>query len=128
MKPKGRLLERIREHDRLSTWQGELAQPTHTGYGRNTLCGDEVWLTLKVSEGVIEQIRFRGRGCVISQACASMLCEGAEGQSVEQILKMSAEELLDFEIAQLSIHKKQCALTAFQALQRILADTVLARK
>jgi len=120
-------MNRILEHDRLSTWRGELAQPTHAGYARNALCGDEVWLSFLVTSGVIEQMRFRGRGCVISQACASMLCEGVEGLSVEQILNMSAEELLDFEITQLSIHKQQCALTAFQALQRTLADAELAR-
>lgn len=113
-------MERILEHDRLSTWRGELGQPTHTGYARNTVCGDEVWLSLEVSNGVVEQIRYRGRGCVISQACASMLCEGVEGFSVEQILNMSAEELLDFEIMKLSIHKQQCALVAFQGLQQTL--------
>jgi len=113
-------VERILEHDRLSTWRGELDQPTHTGYARNSLCGDEVWLDLQVANGVIKQIRFHGRGCVISQACASMLCEGVEGLSVEQISNMPADELLNFEITHLSIHKQQCALTAFQALQRTL--------
>jgi len=45
----------------------------------NPLCGDEIDLSLRISDGAIDAIGFQGRGCSISQASASMLCEAVSG-------------------------------------------------
>ncbi|GIX04298.1 MAG: hypothetical protein KatS3mg114_0167 [Planctomycetaceae bacterium] len=76
-------MDRIAEHDRRSTWRGSLSYPMHTGYVRSPLCGDEVWIDLVLADGVVQEVRFRGQGCLVSQACASMLCEVTEGKSVD---------------------------------------------
>jgi len=47
----------------------------------NPLCGDEVTLTLRVRDGNLEDVGFTGRGCSISQASASMMCEEVAGRS-----------------------------------------------
>jgi nitrogen fixation NifU-like protein len=47
----------------------------------NPLCGDEVTLTLRVKDGAVEDVGFTGRGCSISQASASMMCEEVAGRS-----------------------------------------------
>jgi nitrogen fixation NifU-like protein len=47
----------------------------------NPLCGDEVTLTLRVKDGTVEDVGFQGRGCSISQASASMMCEEVAGRS-----------------------------------------------
>jgi nitrogen fixation protein NifU and related proteins len=49
----------------------------------NPLCGDEVTLTLRVRDGNVEDVGFTGRGCSISQASASMMCEEVAGRSSE---------------------------------------------
>ncbi|HXA28599.1 MAG TPA: SUF system NifU family Fe-S cluster assembly protein [Candidatus Angelobacter sp.] len=49
----------------------------------NPLCGDEVTLTLRVKDGRVEDVGFTGRGCSISQASASMMCEEVAGRSSE---------------------------------------------
>jgi nitrogen fixation protein NifU and related proteins len=49
----------------------------------NPLCGDEVTLTLRVKDGNVEDVGFTGRGCSISQASASMMCEEVAGRSSE---------------------------------------------
>lgn len=108
--------DRIAEHDRCPTWRGSPSRPTHTGYARNPLCGDEVSVDLEVVEDVIRHIRFRGQGCVVSQACASMLCEGVEGKSIEELLKAMPEELMEFEFRELTMNRQRCALVGYEAL------------
>ena len=49
----------------------------------NPLCGDEIDLTLRFNGGDIAEIGFEGRGCSISQASASMLCEAVAGMAAE---------------------------------------------
>lgn len=114
------MIDRVSEHDRLSTWHGALNRPTHVGFARNPLCGDEVWVDLEVAGCTISQARFHGQGCVVSQACASMLCEGIEEKVVDELLTMTAEQVMDFAIHALSMNRQRCALTAWEALLRAL--------
>jgi nitrogen fixation NifU-like protein len=50
----------------------------------NPLCGDEIDLSLRLRDGAVEAIGFQGRGCSISQASASMLCDSVEGMRVAE--------------------------------------------
>jgi nitrogen fixation NifU-like protein len=52
--------------------------------GANPLCGDEIRVSLRVRDGVVEDVRFDGRGCSISQASASMMTELVKGKRVEE--------------------------------------------
>ena len=64
--------------------------------GQNPLCGDEIAITLSFNGGdTIEDIRFAGRGCAISQAAASMLTDLVKGRPVREVASMPTEELLD---------------------------------
>ena len=112
--------DRLEEHDRLATWRGALNRPTYFGFARNALCGDEIWLHLEVVNDSIRQASFHGQACVVSQACASMLCEGSEGQPVDEVLASTAEQLMDFAIRELTINRQRCALTAWEALFQAL--------
>ena len=103
-------------HDQLATWRGTLNRPTFVGFARNSHCGDEVWLDLEVVKNSIRQARFHGQGCVVSQECASMLCEGIEGRSVDEIVVLTAEQLMNFDFRNLSIDQQRCALTPCEAL------------
>jgi nitrogen fixation protein NifU and related proteins len=49
----------------------------------NPLCGDEIDLSYRLDGGIVAEIGFMGRGCSISQASASMLCEAVTGMSIE---------------------------------------------
>lgn len=59
----------------------------------NPVCGDEITLSLRVKEGVIEQARFRGQGCSISQASASMMAQIVEGKRLEEAESLYARFL-----------------------------------
>ncbi len=56
---------------------------THMAEGYNPLCGDHLWVYLKVDqEGVIEEVTFEGSGCAISKASASLMTMELKGKSV----------------------------------------------
>jgi nitrogen fixation NifU-like protein len=60
----------------------------------NPLCGDEVEIQIRVGEGQkIEDIRFVGKGCAISQASASMLTELAKGKQLEWVKEVGKEDV-----------------------------------
>ena len=50
--------------------------------GSNPLCGDQIQITLTLTDEKVEQIGFTGSGCAISQASASMMTEFVQGRSV----------------------------------------------
>jgi nitrogen fixation protein NifU and related proteins len=61
----------------------------------NPLCGDEIEMQVRVSpeKDRIEEIRFIGKGCAISQASASMLTEMAKGKSLEWVKALSRDDI-----------------------------------
>lgn len=65
----------ILDHYRRPRNQGALEHPTHSVALTNPLCGDEIDLDVRVEGDVIRDVRFRGRGCSISQAAASMMTQ-----------------------------------------------------
>jgi nitrogen fixation NifU-like protein len=55
----------------------------------NPLCGDEIDLSYRLADGTVAAIGFTGRGCSISQASASMLCEAVTGMSVDDAARLA---------------------------------------
>ncbi len=55
----------------------------------NPLCGDEIDLSYRLENGTVVAIGFKGRGCSISQASASMLCEAVTGMSVDAATQLA---------------------------------------
>jgi nitrogen fixation NifU-like protein len=55
----------------------------------NPLCGDEIDLSLRLHNGAIAAIGFTGRGCSISQASASMLCEAVSGITTAEAARLA---------------------------------------
>jgi nitrogen fixation NifU-like protein len=56
--------------------------------GYNPLCGDRLSLYLKVEDGVIEDASFRGSGCAISKASASMMTDSVKGKTLSEARDM----------------------------------------
>jgi nitrogen fixation protein NifU and related proteins len=57
---------------------------THEADGRNPLCGDTFTVFVEVEDGRIKDIGFRGQGCAISTASASMMTESVKGMTVDE--------------------------------------------
>ncbi|MGH7608713.1 MAG: Fe-S cluster assembly sulfur transfer protein SufU [Candidatus Dormibacteria bacterium] len=74
--------EIILDHYRHPRHRGPVAPADTTSHGHNPLCGDEVDVTVRVRDGMVEAIGFDGEGCSISMAAASMMAEQVGGKSL----------------------------------------------
>jgi nitrogen fixation NifU-like protein len=64
--------------------------------GINPQCGDEIEIQLKLENGNISKVGFRGQGCAISRASASLLCDSLVGKSIEEATQAAQAVLADF--------------------------------
>ena len=75
--------EIILDHYRSPRNRGELpSPPAHRTEGFNPLCGDEIILTVQLSDGRIDDVKVAGHGCSISQSSASLMTGAVKGRSV----------------------------------------------
>lgn len=109
--------ENILEHYRHPRNQGTLEHPDITYEDANPLCGDRIRMDLNVKDGRIDAVRFSGHGCSISQAAASMLSEKIEGQSLEEVRKLSKDDVLEMLGIELGPVRLKCALLALKTLK-----------
>jgi nitrogen fixation NifU-like protein len=101
--------------------RGSCPGATHADEGSNPLCGDVVRIELRIDpQGQIEEGWFEGRGCVVSQASASMLMEKVEGMTRDQARQFSAQQMLDLYGARLTPNRQKCCLLSWKVLQGAL--------
>mgnify|MGYP001613248401 FL=1 len=56
--------------------------------GYNESCGDDVRLSVKLtSDKRIEDVRFQGKGCAISQSSSSMMTDSLKGKTIEEAIE-----------------------------------------
>ena len=111
--------EQILEHYKRPRNYGELSNPTFTHYGENPLCGDEITIDVKLDEEatVIEEVRFRGDGCAISQAAASLLTGQLSGMSLEEVYDLETDDMVDLLGVDISPMRIKCAVLAEKVVQ-----------
>src|SRR6202158_3500946 len=83
----------------------------------NPLYGDVIAMDFKVTNGVIEDVRFHGRGCAISQASASLLTERLKGMPLDEAKKIGKDDVLGELGIQISPARIKCALLSLKVLK-----------
>ena len=79
----------ILDHSRRPRNFGELSDATVRVHGDNPACGDEIYLAVKFNlAGGLEDIKFTGHGCAISQASASLMTMKLKGKSRGEVNEM----------------------------------------
>lgn len=77
--------EVILDHNKNPRSFGRLDSPTASAHGRNPLCGDDYFVDLEVApDGRIVRSAFKGSGCAISKASASMMMTLIQGKSAAE--------------------------------------------
>jgi len=109
--------EYILDHYKNPRNYGRLDNPDITHEEDNPLCGDVVGMDFRVQEGVIEDIRFHGRGCAISQASASLLTERLKGMALDDAKKIDKNDVLGELGIQISPARIKCALLSLKVLK-----------
>jgi len=87
----------------------------------NPLCGDDIELYIKLNrDREVEDIKFRGKGCAISIASASLMTELLKGKKLDELLSFTKKDLLDalgIETLGLNPVRIKCALLPYKALK-----------
>ena len=109
--------EVILDHYKNPRGHGVIEGADAAAEGQNPLCGDEVSIFVSFDGETIEDVKFRGRGCAISQAATSMLMEMIRGRSAQEVADMSREELLDEVGIPLTPVRLKCALLGLGVLK-----------
>ena len=113
--------EYILDHYRNPRNYGTLTNPTAHAEDSNPLCGDQLAMDLVVDGDRVSEVRFKGRGCAISQASASMLSEMIEGKTVKEVVQLGKDDVLEALGISISPARTKCAFLALRVLHRSLA-------
>ena len=129
--------EIILDHNKNPRNYGNLKDATIIKEGFNSLCGDHLFLYLKIENNLIVDISFKGEGCAISVASASMMSESVKGKTVEDAIIVftkfhemltkeksdkSLDKLLIFEGVKAFPSRIKCATLIWQTLLSALKD------
>ena len=109
--------EDILDHYENPSNYGTLEKPDISYEDDNPLCGDQIRMDLEVEDGVIKDVRFCGHGCTISQAAASMLTEEVKGQALEDVKKLTKDDILKMLGIPLGPVRLKCGLLALKVLK-----------
>lgn len=80
----------ILEHNKNPRNFRDIEDADKTADGRNPLCGDALRVYVKMENDVVSDVAFKGSGCAISKASASMMTQAVKGKNREE-----AEQLFD---------------------------------
>jgi nitrogen fixation protein NifU and related proteins len=114
--------EVILDHYKNPRGHGTLDDPDVMAEGQNPLCGDEVSIYVSFESGsdIIDEVKFSGRGCAISQAATSMLMEMVQGRSASEVATMTKDDLLEELGIPLTPVRLKCAILGLTTLKLAL--------
>lgn len=132
--------EVILDHSRRPRNFGVLEEPDVVVHGDNPACGDEIHLGVKFSgDGQLQELKFSGQGCAISQASASMMTMKLKGKTRVEAAEMTrrfkdlvtgqgasqSKNLGDLQFLQgvrRFPQRVKCAMLAWRAVEQALAQ------
>ncbi len=111
---------------------GKIADPSGIGKVGNVVCGDVMWLYLKVVKGkkgqeIIKNATFESFGCVAAIATSSITTELVKGKTLSEALAMSHKDVTDA-LGGLPLIKIHCSLLAVDALTEAIYDYLVKTK
>lgn len=105
---------------------GEMKNPDGIGKVGNPVCGDMMWLYIKVEKDKkgkekIKDIKFRTFGCAAAIATSSMITQLAKGKTLEKARKITREDVAE-SLKGLPPIKMHCSNLASEALNKAIEN------
>ena len=110
------------DHFRHPRNYGSLVNPDVSYEEFNPLCGDRIRIELKLNDTTITEARFKGDGCAITTAAASLLTELISGSQLEIVTAISNDQLIEKLESEIQPSRLQCALLPLAALRAGLKE------
>ncbi len=87
--------EKVMDHFANPRNVGEIKDADGIGKVGNPVCGDVMWIYIKVKDNILEDVKFKTFGCGAAIATSSMITELAKGKTLEEGLKISRGNVAD---------------------------------
>ena len=100
--------------------KGKMEGATASFHDNNPLCGDDITMYLKITDGIVSAIKFDGTGCAISIGSASMLTDLLKGKKVSEIAKMGPDDVIKMLGIDPGPVRLKCATLSLKATQKAL--------
>lgn len=107
---------------------GDLLTKTHAGKGINMACGDMVEFYLRIEDEeirdqVIREVKWRGVGCAMSTAAASLLSEKIKGMTLEEVGEVD-EKVVEELVGEVNPGRVKCVLLPLSAIKEAVKNKI----
>jgi nitrogen fixation NifU-like protein len=119
--------DKVMEYFRNPHNYGRMENPDAVGKVGNLVCGDVMWLYLKIESDVIKDIKFETFGCTAAIATSSMITDLAKGKTIEEALKITNQRVAD-SLGGLPPVKMHCSVLAAEALNEAVYEYLTKNK
>jgi nitrogen fixation NifU-like protein len=111
--------QQILDHYRNPRNVGELKEPTFSHEGYNPSCGDELEFDVELEDDgeTVARVAFRGEGCAISQASASMLSQKLPGMTLDEVEALDRDDVLEMLGVEVTPMRIKCAVLGEKVVQ-----------
>ena len=114
--------KKVIEHFRNPHNYGSIKNPDGVGKVGNPVCGDEMYLYIKVGKGkIIEDVRFETIGCAAAIATSSIVTDLVKGKTLKEAMKIGSKKIVD-SLGGLPPIKIHCSLLGVDALSEAIYD------
>ncbi len=113
--------EKVMEHFANPRNVGEIKDADGIGKVGNPVCGDLMWIYIKVKDNRLEDVKFKTFGCGAAIATSSMVTEMAKGMTLEEALKITRNDVAEA-LDGLPPVKMHCSNLAADGLHAAIKD------
>ena len=111
----------LMEHFRNPKNMGKMENPDGVGKVGNPVCGDVMYLYIKVKDNRVRDIRWETFGCAAAIGTSSIITELAKGKTLEEAEKITKQDVADA-LGGLPPIKMHCSVLSTDALKEAIAD------
>ena len=119
--------DKVIEHFRNPHNMGKIKDPDGIGKVGNPVCGDLMWIYIKVKNNIIIDCKFETFGCVAAIATSSILTDLAKGKTLEEAKKLSNKDVVR-ELGGLPPIKVHCSVLAEEGIKAAIDDYLKKKK
>lgn len=100
---------------------GSIAEPSGKAIIKSPVDSDTVLITLRIEQGVVQDVKFKCMGCAVAIACSSMATEMVLGKSIEEASQIS-EQAVARALGGIPEYKMKCSNLAPEAIRKAIED------
>jgi len=118
--------EKVMDHFRNPRHAGEIADADGIGKVGNAICGDLMWVYIKVGKNkdgkeILKDVKVKTFGCVAAISSSDVLCDLAIGKTIDEAKQITNQDVLS-SIGDMPSQKRHCSVLAASALHKAIQD------